>query len=53
MPNQRKQWDPVVMESAVRAVCSNEMGYMKASKLHNVPMTTVKRFVAKVRQEVS
>lgn len=41
------------MESAVRFVLNNEMSFMRAARAHHVPVTTVKRLVIRVREEVS
>lgn len=41
------------MESAVRSVLRNESGCQKAAKAHRVPITSLKRFVKKIRDEVS
>lgn len=58
MPNgknpPRKKWNPIDMESAIRAVLKKDMGYLKAAKAHNnLPLTTLKDFVIKIRKEVS
>lgn len=41
------------MESAVRSVLNNEMSFMKTARAHHIPVTTVKRLVKRVREEVS
>jgi len=41
------------MESAVRSVLKAEMGYLKASKAHNVPISTLKDYVHRIRKEVT
>jgi len=51
--SKRKQWDRKNMESAIRAVQAKEMGYLQAAKAHSVPVTTLKRMVKMVRDEVS
>lgn len=53
MVKTRKKWSPSSMESAVKAVLKSEMGYLKASKSFGVPLTNVKRFVARMRTNVS
>ncbi|VEN44176.1 unnamed protein product, partial [Callosobruchus maculatus] len=44
MPKKHKQWDPLSMVNAVKAVRNKEMGYLKASKVFNVPKGTVERY---------
>lgn len=41
----RKQWDPDRMKNAVKAVRKKEMGSFKASRIFNVPQTTLERYV--------
>jgi hypothetical protein len=40
---QRKKWDPERMKTPVEAVRSKEMGSYKASRVFNVPQTTLER----------
>ena len=41
---QRKKWDPERMEAAIEAIRNKEMGSYKASRLFNVPQTTLEHF---------
>jgi hypothetical protein len=41
----RKNWDPSRMKTATEAVRNKEMGNMKASRVFNVPQTTLQRYV--------
>lgn len=43
----RKTWDPDHMKAAVEAMRSNEMGSYKASRVFNVPQTTLERYAKK------
>lgn len=43
MPPKRKQWSEETMQTAVNAVISGQMGYLKASKEFKVPQTTLER----------
>jgi len=42
---QRKNWDPERMEAAIEAIRNKEMGSYKASRVFNVPQTTLERYV--------
>jgi len=42
---QRKKWDPERMEAATEAIRNKEMGSYKASRVFNVPQTTLERYV--------
>jgi hypothetical protein len=42
---QRKNWDPERMKAAIEAVRNKEMGSKKASRVFNVPKTTLQRYV--------
>ena len=42
---QRKKWDPERMEAAIEAIRNKEMGSYKASRVFNVPQTTLERYV--------
>ncbi|PSN56006.1 hypothetical protein C0J52_13718 [Blattella germanica] len=44
-PPKRKQWDPENMSKAISDVRNKKMGYLKASKLYNVPHTTLRRLI--------
>lgn len=41
----RKQWNPDRMKAAVKSVKNKEMGSFKASRIFNVPQTTLERYV--------
>jgi hypothetical protein len=43
--NKRKNWDPIMMVKAVKAVRTGEMGYKRASKYFEVPKGTLERYV--------
>jgi len=49
---QRKKWDPERMNKAIEAIRNKEMGSYKASRVFNVPQTTLLRCV-KDRQKSS
>ena len=49
---QRKKWDPERMKAAIEAIRNKEMGSYKASRVFNVPQTTLERYV-KDRQKSS
>jgi hypothetical protein len=49
---QRKKWDPERMKALVEAVRSKEMGSYKASRVFNVPQTTLELYVND-RQKIS
>ena len=49
---QRKKWDPERMKAAIEAIRNKEMGSYKASRVFNVPQTTLERYVND-RQESS
>ena len=49
---QRKKWDPETMKAAIEAIRNKEMGSYKASRVFNVPQTTLERYV-KDRQKSS
>jgi len=49
---QRKKWDPEKMKAATEAIKNKEMGSYKASRVFNVPQTTLQRYV-KGRQKSS
>jgi len=38
---QRKKWDPVRMKAAIKAMGNKEMGSCRASRVFNVPQTTL------------
>lgn len=40
----RKQWDKQNMENAIKAKLNNEMGYLKAAKVFNVPKATLEYY---------
>ena len=42
---QRKKWDPERMKAAIEAIRNEEMGSYKASRVFNVPQTTLVRYV--------
>jgi len=42
---QRKKWDPKRMKAAIEAIRNKEMGSYKASRVFNVPQTTLERYV--------
>ena len=42
---QRKEWDPERMEAAIEAVRNKEICSCKASRIFNVPQTTLQRCV--------
>nr|CAH7719070.1 unnamed protein product [Callosobruchus chinensis] len=44
MPKKHKNWDPLAMVKAVKAVRNKEMGYLKASTFFNLPKGTVERY---------
>jgi len=48
----RKKWVPERMKAAVEAMRNKEIGSYKASRVFNVPQTTVQRYV-KDRQKSS
>jgi hypothetical protein len=50
--SQRKKWDPERMKAAIEAMRKKEMGSYKASRIFNVPQTTLQRYV-KDRQNSS
>jgi hypothetical protein len=41
---QRKKWDPERMKAAIEAMTNKEMGSYTASKVFNVPQTTLQRY---------
>lgn len=43
--SQRKKWSKEAMLKAVEAVKNHEMGYLKASKIFNVPRSTLENYV--------
>lgn len=43
----RKTWDPEHMKAAVQAMRNEEMGSYKASRIFNVPQTTLERYAKK------
>lgn len=45
MPKKRKAWNKEEMISAILAVRQGVMGYMKSARTHNVPQTTLERYV--------
>ena len=49
---QRKKWDPDRMKAAIEAIRNKEMDSYKASRVFNVPQTTLERYV-KDRQKSS
>jgi len=49
---QRTKWDPERMEAAFEAIRNKEMGSCKASRVFNVPQTTLEHYV-KDRQKSS
>lgn len=40
-----KKWNPENMKNAIEAIKSNQMGYLKASKIFNVPKSTLELYV--------
>ena len=42
---QRKKWDPERVKKAIEAIRNKEMGSYKASRVFNVPQTTLERYV--------
>jgi hypothetical protein len=42
---QRKKWDPERMKAAIDAIRNKEMDSYKASRVVNVPQTTLERYV--------
>jgi hypothetical protein len=42
---QGKKWDPERMKAAIEAVTDKEMGSKKASRVFNIPQTTLERYV--------
>ena len=42
---QRKKWDPERMKAAIEAMRNKEMGSYKASRVSNVPQTTLEHYV--------
>lgn len=53
MVKQGKLWSLRKMEAAIQAVLKKEVGYLRASKLHNVPLTTLKQSSKKIKDGVS
>ena len=49
---QMKKWDPERMKAAIEATRNKEMGSYKASRVFNVPQTTLERY-GKDRQKSS
>ena len=49
---QRKKWDPERIKAAIEAIRNKEMGSYEASRIFNVPQTTLQRYV-KDRQKSS
>ena len=47
MPS-RRNWDPERMQAAVEAMRNKEMGSYKASRVFNVPQTTLERYVKNI-----
>lgn len=45
MPKKRKSWDRDQMISAILACREGRMGYQKSAKAHNIPQTTLERYV--------
>lgn len=41
----KRQWEPDRMKNAVEAVRKRELGFFKASRIFNVPQTTLERYV--------
>ena len=41
----RKKWDPERMKAAIEAMKNKEMGSYKASRVFNLPQTTLQRYV--------
>lgn len=50
--SQRKTWDRVKMKEAVTAVKNKEMGLLKASKIFDVPRSTLKDYVKKPVEDI-
>lgn len=46
----RQTWDKSAMKEAIAAIKEKRMGYLKASKLFNVPKTTLRRLLGKTDQ---
>lgn len=44
-PGARKKWSEETMRKAVESVQKNEMGFLKASKLYQVPRSTLENYV--------
>ena len=42
---QREKWDPERMEAPIEAIRNKEMGSCKASRVFNVPQTTLEHYV--------
>ena len=42
---QRKKWDPERMKKAIAAIRNKEKGSYKASRIFNVPQTTLEHYV--------
>jgi hypothetical protein len=49
---QRKKWGPERMKATIEAIINKEMGSYKASRVFNVPKTTLQRYI-KDRQKSS
>lgn len=43
----RQGWDNISMEKAIQAVKNNEMGWLLASKVFNIPQSTLRRHALK------
>jgi hypothetical protein len=41
----RKKWDPKRMKAAIEAMRNKEMGSYKASRVFNLPQTTLQHYV--------
>jgi hypothetical protein len=41
----RKKWDPERMKAAIEAMRNKEMGSYKASRVFNVPQTTLEHYI--------
>jgi hypothetical protein len=51
---QRKKWDPERMKAAIEAMGNKEMGSYKASRVFNVPQTTLECYTSiKAREKSS
>ena len=48
----RKKWDPERMKAAIEAMSNKEMGNYKASRVFNLPQTTLQSYV-KARESSS